>query len=95
MVRSSVVNGKSKCQIEIAIIKGALPSNAKLMPTHQVLHGAWVKGLLEKLNLIPNLVSLAQFPSKSAQGHIGDRQKAREDDAEATSQFPAIVFFKS
>ena len=89
-----MVHRKAKCQIEVAIIKSAIPAHAELMAAHQSCYGLGVKGFSEKCHIVSFLVLLVQFLSKSAQGHVGDGEEAGERDAELISQLPPIVFFK-
>jgi hypothetical protein len=55
----------------------------------------WIKRFSKKFYIIPFLFLLVQLHSKTAQGHIGDGEKARKSNAEAASQFTTIVFFEN
>ena len=94
VVRGSVIHGKSKCQIEVAVIKGAIPSHAELAAAHQPFYREGIKRLPEKLHVTLLLLFPDQVCPKSSQGHIGDREKVGKRDVKPLAQLAAVIFFK-
>lgn len=94
MIRSAVVNGKSKSKVEVAVIEGPIPPHAELVAAHQSLNGLWIKGFSEKLQIALSLVSSIQLISKPPKRHIRDSEKVAENDAEALIQLAPVIFLK-
>jgi len=90
-----VIHGKAKGQVEVAVIKSAIPSHTELMAAHQPFHRLWIKRFPKKLHVILFPLFPDQFGPKSSQGRIGDRQKAGKRNAKPLTQLAAIIFFKS
>jgi hypothetical protein len=89
-----VIHGKAKGQIEVAVIKSAVPSYAELAAAHQPVHRVGIKRFPEKLHVTLPLIFPDQVCLKSSQGHIGDREKVGERDFKPLAQFAAVIFFK-
>jgi hypothetical protein len=89
-----VIHGKAKRQIEIAVIKHAVPSHAKLTAAHQPFHRVGIKRSPEKLNVTLFFLSPHQFCLKSSQGHIGDRVEVGKRNVKTLAQLAAVIFFK-
>jgi hypothetical protein len=94
MIRSAVVNGKTKGQVEVAVIEGPIPPHAELVAAHQSLNGLWIKGFSEKLQIALSLVSSIQLISKPPKRHIRDSEKVAKNETEALTQFTPVVCFK-
>ena len=94
MIGGSVIDGKAKGQIEVAVVEGAVPSYAELVATHQSLHRHWIEGLPEQVQVIPFLAKTIQFRSKPPERHVGDGEKTGKRDAETFAQLTSVVFFK-
>jgi hypothetical protein len=95
VVWSSVIHGKGKRQVEVAVIKSAIPSHANLMATHQSRDRPWVEGFSEKLQIILLILFPDQLCPKTSQRHIGNGEKASKSDAKALTQLAPVIFFKN
>jgi len=89
-----VIHWKAKCQIEVAVIKSAIPSHAELTAAHQPFHCLGIKRFTEKPHVILLLLFPDQLCPESSQGHIGDRQKVGKHDVKTLTQLAAVIFFK-
>jgi hypothetical protein len=89
-----VIHGKAKGQVEVAVIKRAIPSYAELAAAHQSVHRVGIKRFPEKLHVTLLLLFPDQICPKSSQGHIGDRQKVGKRDFKPLTQLAAVIFFK-
>jgi hypothetical protein len=94
MIRSPVVHGKAKGQVEVTIIKRAVPSHAELAAAHQTAHRLGIKRFPEKLHVTFLLLFPDQVCPKSPQRHIGDREKPGECDLKPLAKLAAVIFFK-
>jgi hypothetical protein len=94
VVRSSVIHGKGKRQVEVAVIKSSIPSHANLVATHQSCDRPGVEGFSEKLQIILLFLFPDQFRPKTPQRHIGNGEKASKSDAKALTQLAPVIFFK-
>ena len=56
MIGSPVVDWKAQSQIEVTVIKRAIPAYTELMTAHQSLHRDGIKGHMEKLQVSPFLI---------------------------------------
>jgi len=54
-----MIHGKDERQVEVAVIKSAIPSHANLMATHQSCHRPGVERFSEKLQIV--LLPLFRF----------------------------------
>ncbi len=52
MIGSSMIDRKAEGEVEVAVIKRAIPSDADLMPAHQTGQRIWIKGFSEKREVI-------------------------------------------
>ena len=68
MIRSSMIDRKAKGEVEITVVKRAIPSDADLMPAHQTGQCIWIKGFSEKSEVISLLPQVGQMCSKSSRG---------------------------
>jgi hypothetical protein len=89
-----MIHGKAKGQVEVAVIKSAVPSHAELMAAHQPLHRMGIKRFPEKLHVILFSLFPDQFCPKSSQGHIGDREEVGKRNVKTLTQLAAVILFK-
>ncbi len=90
-----MIDWKAEGEVEVAVVKRAIPSDADLMPAHQTGQRIWIKGFSEKSEVISLLPQVGQMCSKSSQGHIRDGEKTGEGDAKASAHFTAVILFKN
>ena len=89
-----MIHWKSKCQIEVAVIKSAIPSHTELAAAHQPFHRVGIKRFPEKLHVTLLFLFPDKICPKSSQGHIGDREKVGKRDFKPLTQLAAVIFFK-
>jgi len=94
VVWSSVIHGESERQVEVAVIKSAIPSHANLMATHQSCNRPGVEGFSEKLQIILLFLFPDQLCPKTSQRHIGNGKKTSKSDAKTLTQLAPVIFFK-
>ena len=90
-----MVHRKAKRQVEIAVIKSAIPAHVELMAAHQFRNRLGIEGFSEKSQIILLLLLPDQFCSKSSEWHIGDCEKASKSDAKTLTQLAPVIFFKN
>ena len=90
-----MIHGKGKRQVEVAVIKSAIPSHTDLMATHQSCDRPGVEGFSEKLQIILLFLFPDQFRPKTSQRHIGNGEKASKRDAKALTQLAPVIFFEN
>jgi hypothetical protein len=89
-----VIHWEGKRQVEVAIIKSAIPSYANLMATHQPCDCLGIKGFPKELQIILFLLFPDQVCPKAPQRHIGDGEKAGESDPKTLAQLAPVILFK-
>ena len=89
-----MIDRKAEGEVEVTVIKRAVPPDADLMPAHQSGQRIWIERFSEKSQVISLLPQVGQMCSKSSQWHIGDGEKMGETDAEALIHFTSIIRFK-
>jgi hypothetical protein len=89
-----VIHGKGERQVEVAVIKSAIPSHANLMATHQSCDRPGIEGFSEKLQIILLFLFQDQLCPKTSQRHIGNGEKASKSDTKALTQLAPVIFFK-
>jgi hypothetical protein len=89
-----MIHRKTEGEVEITVIKRAVPSDADLMPAHQTRQRIWIEGFSEKSEVISLLPQVGQMCSESSQWHIGDGEKLGEADAEAFTQLVPVILFE-
>jgi hypothetical protein len=77
-----MIHRKTKGEVEITVIKRAIPSDANLMPAHQTGQRIGIEGFSEKGEVISLLPQVGQICTKSAEGHIREGEKVAKNDAE-------------
>jgi hypothetical protein len=93
MIGSPVVHGEAKGQVEVAVIKRAIPSHAELAAAHQAVHRVRIKRFPKKLHVPLSLISPDQVCLKSSQRHIRDGEKVSERDFKPLAQLAAVILF--
>ena len=94
MIGTPMIDRKAKGEVEVTIIKRAVPSDADLMPAHQTGQRIRIKGVPEKREVIFLLSQGGQTCSESSQWHIRNREKLGETDAEPFTQLTPVILFK-
>jgi hypothetical protein len=94
MIGSSMIDWKAEGEVEVAVIKRPVPSNADLMPAHQTRQRIWIEGFSEKSEVISLLPQVGQMYPKSAQRHIRDGEKTSEGNTKTQVHFTAVILFK-
>jgi antitoxin (DNA-binding transcriptional repressor) of toxin-antitoxin stability system len=52
MIGSSMIDREAEGEVEVTVIKRAIPSDADLIPAHQAGERIWIKGFSEKSEVI-------------------------------------------
>ena len=58
MIGSSMIDRKAEGEVEVTVIKRAIPSDADLVPAHQTGQRIWVEGFSEEIEVISLLPQL-------------------------------------
>jgi len=82
VIRSPMVHGGPKGQVEVAIVQGPIPTYAELMATHQSVDGLGVERSSEQSQVLLLLSLSAQDGPEPPDGHIRNGQEIGERDAE-------------
>ena len=52
MIGSSMIDRKAEGEVEVTVIKRAIPSDADLVPAHQTGQRTWIEGFSEEIEVI-------------------------------------------
>jgi antitoxin (DNA-binding transcriptional repressor) of toxin-antitoxin stability system len=58
MIGSSMIDRKAEGEVEVTVIKRAIPSDADLVPAHQTGQRIWIEGFSEEIEVISLLPQL-------------------------------------
>jgi hypothetical protein len=95
MIRGSVIHREAKGEIEIAVVKSAVPTDADLLPAHETLDRFGIEGVTEQLEIALSLILSIKFALEPSECHVGNGQQVCKLDADSVAEFPSVVFFQS
>ena len=72
MIRGSVIHGDAKGEIEIAVVKSAVPTDADLLSAHETLDCFGIEGVTEQLQIALSLILSIQFALEPSECHVGN-----------------------
>jgi hypothetical protein len=75
MLRRLRAERHAKRQVEIAVVKPAVPGHTDLIPAHEILNCLTVEAVCEQLHIIVVLVISLESIPETPDGHVGEGEK--------------------